>query len=72
MGRLTTEQRELFERMDLGKPRVATRGQTIRQQLNLAVDSYLHWAWLDGIDPPSEDALRGEIAACGDATVAAN
>ena len=60
---LTDEQRAVWNAANMGRKRVPTPGQTVAQQENLAIDSYLHWAQLEGIDPPDRAVLERLIAA---------
>jgi hypothetical protein len=58
---LTAEQQDLWERMgmdDVGP----TKGQTLDQARNLAIDSFLHICRLDGIPEPSEVVLRASFS----------
>ena len=55
---LTAEQRDLWDRMDMGRSREPTPGQTLKQQEHWAIECYLHWCWLDVIDPPDRAVLE--------------
>ena len=60
---LTDEQRAVWNAAEMGRKRQPTPGQTVAQQEHLAIDSYLYWLSLEGIDEPDRAVLERLIAA---------
>jgi hypothetical protein len=52
----------LWQQAGMDRPREATEGQTREQAVNFSILSFQYICTLEGIEPPSEAAVRERLA----------